>query len=176
MVAGDETAYRTFHEAYYPRLTRYLLVVTHGNEDATREALQATFIRVVRHIRVFDDEACFWNWLTVLARTACADQRRKRSRYQAFLDRFTQHARAEAAGAENGQADSRLVAALEHSVRSLPAEERTLVDRKYLDRESVRAIATSLQLSEKAVESRLGRIRQKLKATILTGLKHEQAD
>ena len=176
MVAGDEAAYRTFHEAYYPRLTRYLLVVAHGDEDAAREALQATFVRVVRHIKVFDDEARFWNWLTVLARTAFADQRRKRSRYLAFLDRFTTHARAEAAIAENGETDSRLLATLEFNMRNLSSEDRELVERKYLGRESVRDIAESLQSSEKAVESRLGRVRQKLKAAILAMLKHEQAD
>jgi RNA polymerase sigma factor (sigma-70 family) len=176
MVAGEEHAYRTFHEAYYSRLTRYLLVVAHGDEDAAREALQAAFVRVVRHIKVFEDESHFWNWLTVLARSALADQRRKRSRYQAFLERFTHHARAEAAAAENGPADSKLLTALEDSVRTLPAEERLLVDRKYRDRESVRDIAASLQLSEKAVESRLGRVRQKLKDAMLTVLKNEQAD
>jgi RNA polymerase sigma factor (sigma-70 family) len=176
MVVGNEDAYRSFYEAYYPRLTRYLLVVTNGDADAAREALQAAFVRVVRHIKVFDDEARFWNWLTVLARTAFVDQRRKRSRYLAFLDRFTEHARTEAAVAENGQADARLLAALEFSVRSLPAEERALVDRKYLGRESVRDIADSLQSSEKAVESRLGRARRKLKELLLERLKHEAAD
>lgn len=152
------------------------MVVTHGDEDAAREALQATSIRVVRHIKRFDDEAHFWNWLTVLARTAFADQRRKRSRYLAFLDRFTEHTRTETAVAENGQADARLLAALEFSVRSLPTEERELVERKYFDRESVRNIAESLQASEKAVESRLGRVRQKLRDALLAALKHEQAD
>lgn len=176
MVAGEETAYRTFHEAYYPRLTRYLLVVASGDEDAAREALQAAFVRVVRHIKVFDDEARFWNWLTVLARTAFLDQRRKRNRYLAFLDRFTVHAQSEASIVENGQADARLLAALEFCVQALPEEERALVDRKYLGRESVRDMAASLQASEKAVESRLGRVRQKLKEALVASLKHESAD
>lgn len=176
MVVGDEATYRTFHEAYYPRLTRYLLVVTNGDEDATREALQATFVRVVRHIKVFDDESRFWNWLTVLARTAFADQRRKRNRYLTFLDRFTTYARAEAEVAENGQADARLLATLEFNMGNLHAEDRELVERKYLGQESVRQIAESLQWSEKAVESRLGRVRQKLKAAMLAALKHEQVD
>lgn len=110
MVAGDETAYGQFNEAYCPRLYRYLLVVAAGDEELAREALQAACIRVVRHIKVFSDETIFWNWLTVLARTAFADQRRKRSRYRAFLDRFTLHARVDAAGhAEDRQADARLL-------------------------------------------------------------------
>ena len=176
MVAGEETAYRTFHEIYFPRLSRYLLVVTHGNEDAAHEALQAAFVRVVRHIKMFDDEARFWNWLTVLARSAFTDQHRKRSRYLAFLDRFTAHAQTEAAIDENGQADAQLLAMLEFTIHKLPPEERELVERKYFGRESVRDIAASIQTSEKAIESRLGRVRLKLKEAVLAALKHEQAD
>lgn len=177
MVAGDETAYRQFHETYCPRLHRYLLVVAAGDEESAREALQVACIRVVRHIKEFLDEQIFWNWLTVLARTAFADQRRKRSRYRAFLDRFTLHARVDAAGhAEDGRADAQLLATLERSVRELPPDERELVERKYFGREAVREIADDLQVSEKAVESRLGRVRQKLKNDLLTKLKHEPAD
>jgi len=173
MLAGEEAAYRTFHETYYPRLARYLLVVAHGDEDAAREALQATFVRAVRHIKVCDEEARFWNWLTVLARTAFADQRRKRSRYRAFLDRFTEHARIAAPLADADPNEARLLAALESSLRTLPPADRELVEQKYFERESVRDIATALAASEKAVESRLSRVRRKLKATLLELLKHE---
>ena len=177
MVAGDETAYRQFHEAYCPRLHRYLLVVAAGDEDVAREVLQAACIRVVRHIKVFSDEQIFWNWLTVLARTAFADHNRKRSRYRAFLDRLTQHARVEVASqAEDGRADAQLLATLERSVRELPTDERELVERKYFGREPVREIADALQVSEKAIESRLVRVRRKLKDALLTKLKHESKD
>jgi RNA polymerase sigma-70 factor (ECF subfamily) len=178
MVQGDENAYRQFHEAYFQRLFRYLLVVAAGDEDAAREAVQAAFLRVVRYIKPFATEAQFWNWLTVLARTALADQRRKRSRYRAFLERFTGHARMEmdSRAANDGQADAQLLAALESRVRSLPPEERELVERKYFGRESVRDIAAALQISEKAVESRLTRVRLKLKSDLLNGLKHELTD
>jgi RNA polymerase sigma factor (sigma-70 family) len=176
LVKGDETAYRTFYEAYVPRLSRYLLVVSRGDEDAMREALQATLVRVVRHIKVFQDETRFWSWLTVLARTALADQRRKRSRYLAFLDRFTEHARAEAAVAHDPDADAQLFALLEQSLQSLPPDERELVERKYLGNQPVREIASALQCSEKAVESRLTRARRKLKDALLTALKHDQTN
>ena len=43
MTKGDEMAYRNFHEIYFDRLLRYLLVVANGNEEAAREALQLTF-------------------------------------------------------------------------------------------------------------------------------------
>ncbi len=53
MVRGDETAYRIFYDAYFDRLLRYLLVVTGGNEEVAREALQLALVRVVRHVKCF---------------------------------------------------------------------------------------------------------------------------
>lgn len=176
MLAGEETAYRAFHDAYVPRLWRYLLVVTAGDEDAAREALQSALVRVARHVRVFADEAAFWSWLTVLARSALGDQTRKRRRYLAFLDRFTRHVRAEPAAADDHPADARLFALLERRVADLPAGERDLVERKYFARQPVRRMADELQTTEKAVESRLGRIRRKLKAALLAELNDESSD
>lgn len=173
MAKGDESAYRTFYDGYFHRLSRYLLVVTAGDEEAAREALQAALVRVVRHIKPFPDEAVFWSWLTVLARSALSDQTRKRRRYLAFLDRFTQHARVQQAVSDDHEADARLLAFLERGTAALPDEERDLLQRKYFTRRSVREIAAELQTSEKAVESRLVRIRRKLRATVLTELRHE---
>jgi RNA polymerase sigma factor (sigma-70 family) len=178
MARGDETAYRQFHEAYFQRIFRYLLVAAAGDEDAAREAVQATFLRVVRYVKPFDAEGRFWHWLTVLARTALTDQRRKRSRYRAFLERFTRHAQAElpASPANNGQADTQLLTVLERALQALSPEERDLVERKYFAGESVRDIAAAQQLSEKAIESRLTRTRLKLKSDVLQKLKHETPD
>lgn len=173
LVAGDEAAYRMFHELYLGRLHRYLLVVTSGDEHAAREALQGALTRLVRHIRVFTDEATFWSWLTVLARTAHADDRRKRRRYLAFLDRFTRHAELESAPASAPPDDDRLDVSLARHVTSLPTDERELITWKYTERRSVREIAAQLQLTEKAVESRLTRIRQKLKTALLADLRRE---
>ena len=173
MVAGDEQAYRTFYDAYFNRLWRYLLVVTAGDEEAAGEALQSAMVRIVRHIKVFTSEATFWSWLTVLARSALSDQNRKRRRYLAFLDRFTWHTRVQQAIPDNAGADARLLGLLDASLAALPFDERRLLEAKYLTRHSVREMAEELNLSEKAVESRLVRIRRKLRAAILEGLKRE---
>lgn len=167
-------AWRTFYDAYFDRLWRYLLVVAAGNEDAAREALQATLVRVARHIKVFRDEQAFWSWLTVLARSAFADETRKRRRYFNFLERFTRHAEVENAFGNNGEADERLRALLEQNLTALPPEERQLVEQKYFSRRAVREIADGLQTTEKAVESKLSRVRRKLKDAILAGLKNER--
>lgn len=174
MNEGDEMAYRLFHQHYFDRLTRYLLVVTAGNEEATREALQRTLVRVVRHVRQFPNDDVFWSWLTVLARSALSDERRQQRRYFVFLDRFKRHATVEheAAGGNDERA-ARLGETLERHLAFLPAEDRALIEKKYYERQPVSAIAGELQTTEKAVESRLGRIRRKLKEAVLAELRHE---
>jgi RNA polymerase sigma-70 factor, ECF subfamily len=172
MAAGEEKAYREFYDAYFNRLSRYLLVVTAGNEDVAREALQVTLVRVVRHIKVFPTDEAFWGWLTVLACSALSDQSRKERRYLAFLDRFTAHTRQQTTG-DDGEADEQLQSLLwQHLAKVLP-DERQLVEWKYLHRRSVREIAAELQTTEKTVESRLSRIRSKLRNAVMDGLKRE---
>ena len=176
MAAGDETAYRIFYDAYFDRLLRYLLVVTGGNEEAAREALQLALVRVVRHVKLFETEEKFWSWLTVLARSALADESRKRRRYFSFLERFTRHQETGPSAMDNGEADEQLRALLESKLTALPEEERQLVERKYILRQSVREIAGGQQTTEKAVESRLSRVRRKLKDAVLAELKNERAN
>ena len=172
MVIGDEMAYRTFYEFYFNRLLRYLLVVTGGRDEAAREAIQQTMLRVVRHIRVFNSEPTFWSWLTVLARSSLVDEERKRSRYFAFLDRFfvKQQIEQDIGG---GNPDHHLHELLKRNLELLPSDERELIERKYLQTGSVKEIACELQISEKAIESRLVRIRKKLREAVLEQLRDE---
>ena len=175
MARGEEAAFHEFHRLYFDRLLRYLLVITHGNEETTREALQLTFVRVARHVRRFDSEPDFWKWLAVLARSSVTDEQRKRSRYQAMLMRFFEQ-RPVDENPDLGNPGEHLSKLLQDELGTLPAEERALLERKYLQRESVRDLATEWQLTEKALESRLLRIRRKLKTAVFDRLKHETAD
>jgi len=172
MARGSEHAYQEFYERYFDRLLRYLLVVT-GNEERAREALQSTLVRVARHVRRFDSEPAFWSWLTVLARSAASDEGRRSRRYLHYLGRFWEQKKIETEGTE-AQADARLLELLETNMAALPVEERQLLERKYFWRESVQQMAEQMNSSEKAVESRLTRVRRKLKDEILGQLKHEQ--
>ncbi len=135
--------------------------------------MQAALVRVVRHVKAFESEEKFWSWLTVLARSALADESRKRRRYFAFLDRFTQQQETEPVAMDNGEADEQLSALLERNLNLLPLEERNLVEQKYLRHQSVRDIADAQRTTEKAVESRLSRVRRKLKDAVLAELKYE---
>lgn len=172
MARGDESAFRTFFDLYFHRLLRYLLVMAHGDEDLAREALQLMLLRVARYVRKFDTEEAFWSWLAVLARSALVDEQRKASRYLSFLTRWFEQKHSSTQF--DPPAEDRLAGCLTATLSALPEEDRDLITRKYFNGESVREIATALSFSEKAVESRLTRIRARLKNLILERLKDDK--
>lgn len=173
MAAGDETAYRRFYELYFNRLLRYLLVLTGGREEAARDALQLTLLRTARHVKRFESEDVFWHWLTVLARSSVIDEERKRKRYLSLMERFFLREQVKNSAADN-ETEAHLTRSLDEGLAKLPPEDRELVERKYFEGESVREISAGTGATEKAVESRLLRIRRRLKETILRDLKHEK--
>jgi RNA polymerase sigma-70 factor (ECF subfamily) len=175
MSHGDETAFHEFYKLYFNRLLRYLIVVTNGREEIAREAVQAAFVRVARHVRKFDSETAFWNWLAMLARNCVVDEVRKRSRYQNLLARFFQQRPADT-NLKEDEADEQFLKLFEKEIASLPDDERLLLERKYFAEETARSLAEEFQVTEKAMESRLLRIRGKLKAMILNRLKDETTD
>jgi RNA polymerase sigma-70 factor (ECF subfamily) len=169
---GDEGAFREFWKLYFNRLLRYVFVVAGGQEEIAREALQLTCVRVARHVRPFDSESAFWNWLAMVARHCVTDEMRKHSRYHKLLARFTRQQSAEA-DLKSTDADARLSELMQEGLAGLPADESALLEQKYLDGRPVRELADERQMTEKAVESLLGRVRRKLKAKVLERLQNE---
>jgi RNA polymerase sigma factor (sigma-70 family) len=169
--AGDEAAWQDFHAAYAPRLQRYLLVVCRGDEQAAADARQQAFLRAVRHLRTCNTESELWGWLTLLARSAASDVRKRERRYVGFLKRWLHH-RSETP-CEPSDAEDQLETALAAELAALPDAERILLEQKYLEGGTVCELAAALGTTEKAVESRLTRARQNLKSALLTRLQNE---
>jgi RNA polymerase sigma-70 factor, ECF subfamily len=167
LAAGDEASFREFHRLYFDPLYRFLLVVTRGNPHAAQEALQHTLLRVAKHARSFESDEVFWGWLKIIARNAARDGARKDRRYSGLLHKYL-------VGSAEG---ARLAAGeewrdhLEAALAELDPEDRGLVQDKYLHGASVAELATSTGLTEKAVESRLLRLRRSLAERILLKLR-----
>lgn len=168
LAAGDERAFCEFHRRYFDRLYQFLLVVARGREDEAQEALQQTLMRVVRYARVFDSEDAFWCWLKALARSAARDFGRKDHRYLALLRDFARRRGVESEAAQPGE--KRLDIILRECLEELEPSDRQLVQTKYLDGLTVKEIAAVTALTEKAVESRLLRLRKQLRARALQKL------
>jgi len=170
LAVGDEAAFREFHARYFERLYYFLLVMTHGQELEAQEALQDTLLRLARYVRSFPTEEAFWGWLKVVARSVVRDAHRKQHRYLTLLQRVALGwAPAPHPSATN--ADEPLGRLLDEALGGLEAADRRLVEGKYVQGQTVSELARDSGLTEKAVESRLVRLRRCLREQLLLKLR-----
>lgn len=168
LAVHDESAFREFHARYFDRLYQFLLIVARGQASEAQEALQETMLRVARRARTFDDEEQFWCWLKTVARNAARDGGRKENRYRALLARF--FTRRWEAAPESHHDETRLQSLLAETLDELSPEERYLVEGKYLNGSAVKELSADTGLTEKAVESRLLRLRRQMRERLLKKL------
>ncbi len=168
MARGDEAAFQQFYEHYFDRLFRYLIVVTQGNEELAREVLQTLMIRVVRYIKHFEEETVLWGWLTRIARTTFIDilRKQKRDRFASELLNFE-----DSIPPHN---DELLLKTLDESLLELDEDEQKLIKTAYFEKIGHQGIADTYGTTAKAIESKLARIRQKLRKNILKKTAHHK--
>lgn len=171
---ADEPAYAWLHGEWSGRINRYCFALAAGDETFAAEIAQAAWLRMVRHIRVLPDEPALWAWTACAARHAAVDLKRKGGRYRRMLDRFTEWW-AQPAQNPAAHAADHLLAALEAALRHLSEEERMLIEGRYFTGQTLAEIGAQLSLSERAVEGRLARLRQRLRELIAEQLQHQDS-
>lgn len=171
MRQGDNAAWSSFHEQYGPLLFRILLAETRGDPHLAGEALQRAYLRVARHVRLCDSETMWVTWLRMVCRSALSDARRRERRFWDFFRSADVDAGSVPPLPTN---DSELFASLDRALANLDPGMRQLLEWKYFLGESVVAIASRLQLTPKAVESRLTRARVELRRFMLSRLSASQ--
>ena len=166
---GDAEAFSRFYDLYSFRLYKYLLVLAHGEQGDAREVCHAVFIKLAKRCDAFDEERRLWAWLCASARNAFIDYCRARQRLNRFvpLDALP----AEPNGHPNPE--HRLAEILRDTLAAWPPEERELIQAAYVDNRPLQGLADEAGLTYKAIESRLGRLRHKLKQQLLNDLRHE---
>jgi RNA polymerase sigma factor (sigma-70 family) len=162
---GEDAAFVWLHGQWGRRINRYAFALAAGDGTFAAEIAQATWLRIVRHMRVLGDEAALWSWIVCAARHAATDLRRKGGRYLRALHCFAEWWSHPAEAARDEQADS-LLAALEAALLKLTEGERALIAGRYFSGESLDAIGARHALSTRAIEGRLARVRQRLRELI----------
>ena len=173
MGTGDDAAFTEFHRRYFNRMFRYAFVLCRGNEANAQEVVQEALLRVVRYVKPKPDETVLWNWLTVLLRSAGADLGRKQTRYRNLCERFRALFvwESQSPGSDHLQ-ENDPSAMLAAALTALNEDDRIVIERKYFERHSYRQLAADWRTTERAMEGRVARLRQKLKAIILRDLRN----
>ena len=143
----------------YGPLLRYIIAPILPDEREQEECLSDIYWKIWEKIASFDPlRGSLRAWLTALARNTALNRART-LRADAPLDEAQQLC---AESAEQALLHHERHAQLLHALELLGSAERTLFFRKYYYCQSTAQIAAELSLSERAVEGRLRRLRQKL--------------
>lgn len=165
----DTDAFSRFYDLYSFRLYKFLLVLTRGEEDQARELCQAVFIKLAKRMEVFEDQDRLWLWLCKVSRNTFIDYYRAQRRQGQFLSLDQLPGRLEAETIP----ENRFSDALRQALIDLSPEESELVQAAYVDRRPLAELAQASGQSYKALESRLARLRLKLKTQMLRRLRNE---
>ena len=175
-LAGDPAAIRTLAREALDPLFGFVLYRVSGDRHLAEEVVQETLLQAIQRVETYDPERGgdrIYAWLTGLARNEIRRARGSTHRSvsldtlwermdRELLDVFTR-LDSEPLGDEVLEREETRTM-VNATMSQLPSHYRAALEAKYLDGHSVREIAQSLGLTEKAVESQLGRARQAFRA------------
>ncbi len=174
LASGHEAALNELMERHGEKLFHYLIRCLQ-NEDEAADLAQEAFVRVYQHRDKFDDGQKFTTWLYAIATNLVKDRYRWRSRHpQVSLDAESEQTGGSLADhlpahgptpSEHLQSDER-ADAVRRAVAALPEDLRTpLILAEYEERSHIE-IGSILGCTAKAVETRIYRARQQLRASL----------
>ena len=169
ILAGDEAAFRSTFDTYFPRLYRFALARTAGNEDAAQEIVQQTFCKAIERLETYRGEASLYAWFCQVCRNTLIDSARRVGRQgihitlleetgeiRAILDTLSAPSATEP---DNQAGRMEILRLIQATMDALPERYGDVLEWKYIDGLSVDEIAGRLGVGSKAAESTLTRAR-----------------
>lgn len=172
VAAGDQGAFDVFFKEYFPRLFRFTLTRVNNDEGLAEEIVQRTMCIVVRKMSSYRGEALLFTWLCQICRNetnAVFRQRNLELREDVPIeDHPAVQAALESVAADDGRPETarrrdEIANFVRVTLEHLPANYANALEMKYIKGCSVREIASSLNVGEKAAESILSRARAAFK-------------
>jgi RNA polymerase sigma-70 factor (ECF subfamily) len=166
MARGQEAAFVQLYAQYHSRLLRLAIMLGRGDDYLAQDAVQAAFVIAAAKLRAVEGADHLWNWLAQIVRQQIvkADRRQPVDGFAGIEELSVLTGR---------ETDSRLEEIVDAALQALEPDERVIIERFYFDRLSHKQLAEELQVTTKAVSSRLERARAKLRALINQQLSHE---
>lgn len=158
---GDRTAMEELISIYYPEILRYCL--WHApNRDLAEDAVQETFLKVIRYFGTYTHSGKFRAFLYQIAANICMDMKKRKWMTETSLDDNTQEMEYTEQGFDKVDEDLQLL----DMVRSLNGEMKEIVLLKYGQDLTLREIAEVLHLPMRTVQSRLRRALKYLRTSL----------
>lgn len=174
LLAGEETAFNSFFNNYFPRLYRFALTRMKNDEEAIKDIVQVTLTNAIRSIKTFRGEASLFTWMCQICRNEITAYFRKQDQQSIMVREDDTEIRGiletlEASEETRPTTDfektevQRLVqVTLDH----LPVKYANALEWKYIEGFSVNEIADKLHIGPLAAQSILARARTAFREAI----------
>ena len=168
VVAGDESAFRTLYDRYFPRVYNFVQRRLRNRAD-TEETVQEVFINLLSSIESFRGDAPFGAWVFGVTRRTVASRFKRKQYLTVPLHEDDASERGMTAGRpanplELYEYQERLDRMSAIAMSELTEDQRELFRLHHLQHHSIQAIAQMLNKSEDSVKSNLYRARKRLLA------------
>ena len=159
-LADNRDAFGTLVEAYQPRVRRFLLNLTMGDEMLTDDLAQETFIKAYVGIRSFKGMSSFSTWLYRLAYNEFYSHTRKHSEdHVEDISRL-----GDVSTAANDAIDASMT--VHEALLRLNDNERVAVTLFYIEDQPLKQVSKIMQMPEGSVKSLLHRGKAKMRQFI----------
>lgn len=178
MLAGEERAFNTFFDTYFPRVYRFALPRLGGDAEAGKEVVQATLVKAIRHLRNFRGEAALFSWICQICRHQIVDYLRANRRHservvplddspeiRAALESIEAPREDEPMHKYSNAETRRLVQTV---LDRLPSRYGDVLEWKYIEGRSVEEIGEMLGVGHTAAQSLLARARTAFREALET--------
>jgi RNA polymerase sigma-70 factor (ECF subfamily) len=169
LLAGDERAFSTFFNDYFPRIYRFALPRVNRDADLAKDVVQGTLIKAVRGLKGFRGDSALFTWLCQICRREIVDQLRKQRRrsdqvvliddspeIRAVLESIEAPSSTEPMSRQDAAELQRIVHAV---LDRLPSRYGEALELKYIEGRSVEEIGDRLGIGHTAAQSLLARAR-----------------
>jgi RNA polymerase sigma-70 factor, ECF subfamily len=177
LLDGDERAFKDVFDSFFPRLYRYALARLDGDREDARDVVQQTFCKAFERLETYRGEASLYGWMCRICRNTLIDHARRQNRQALHLsvtgaddavEALVEAMRAPAGDEpDNRMTQLALLRVIQTTLDHLPAHYGDVLERKYVDEQSVKEIAAHLAIAPKAAESLLTRARNAFREAIV---------
>jgi len=169
ILAGDERAFKTFIDDYFPRLYRY---ARHRlkNEADVEDVVQVVLTQAARRLETYRGEATLLTWLVQICRHEISRQLHKSYREADMMTPFLNDEllrsvveSLETSSDHEPEAETRrteLIGLIQFALDQLPEHYATALELKYIEGFNSQEIARKLQTTDEATQSLLARARR----------------
>jgi RNA polymerase sigma-70 factor, ECF subfamily len=163
--SGSLAAFESLLALHSSRLRAFVamkLPVPHLIDEISHE----TFVFAYRNITDFEAGTDFGKWLRAIAYNLVRKETLRHHRFSKNQEKLLEHYLMDSAASSEVGVESPLIEFLEDCLASLPAEQRRLLEHKYIRAESSRDMAKAFGQSETWIRTNLCRVRTALRRCI----------